>query len=75
MNGAFLTATAQTETSANVRHDVRMCLSPQGKGAALTREEPVCFRGVLVVPVHVGVHVLLCLLYAFYFLHKLYIIQ
>lgn len=37
MNDGFLTATAQIEISANVRHEVRIYLSPQGKGTLLNR--------------------------------------
>lgn len=75
MNDGFLTATAQIEISANVRHEVRSCLSPQGKGTPLTREVPACLRDVLGVCVHVYVHVPLLLLYAFYFPFKWCIIK
>lgn len=73
MNDSFLTATAQIEISANVRHEVRICLSPRGKGTLLTREVPACLRDVLEVCMHV--YVPLLLLYAFCFLFKWCIIK
>lgn len=71
MNDGFLTATAQIEISANVRHEVRIRLSPQGKGTPLIREVPACLRDVLEVCVLVP----LLLLYAFYFLFIMCIIR
>lgn len=63
MNDGFLTATARIEISANVRHEVRICLSPQGKGTPLTREVPACLGDVLGVCVHVCVRVFHCYFY------------
>lgn len=75
MNGGFLTATARIEISANVRHEVRICRSPQGKGTRLTREVPACSRDTLEVCVLVYVRVPLLLLHAFHFHFKWCIIK
>jgi len=75
MNDGFLTATAQIEISANVRHEVSICWSPQGKGTPLTREVPACWRDGLGVCVHVYVHAPWLLFYTLYFLLKWCVIK
>lgn len=70
MNDGFLTATAEIEISTNVRDEVRICLSPQGKGTPLAREKPASLGDLLEVWVHVYVHIPLVLSYTIYFHFK-----